>query len=473
MPKTLYPNLTVVPKDKEFTFLTTDVVAGATTFGFASSVSLTSLITSSGQILMFGEIGQEKTEIIKTSNESTSTGSNIGGTSGTLITALRFDHPQDTKIYIIDWDRFEVQHATTATGAKTTLMAYPQYINPSRTEDLYKDTTKTSGFYFVRFNETVGSTNSDWSDPIPYAGYNYNTVHEIKKRALEAVNESIDGEVISDEFLDRCLFEARREYHQSIGKRPYRRRFNNDIGTALTGSFRIELPIWVEKPYTAENIYGVRLGTEANMHYYDKKEWDFDWRGKPHSTLEHAYVRNTSTSIWLANGRDFGASAVIMVEGQSINVSRYEDSLSGDSLYNSLRITAHPTGAWSASAGSDAYENVSWGLPDHFTVFAEPNGSAYIAFNRPIDTAYVNQNIYLDAYTTIFAVDSDADELDEPNPDIYVPYLTARIKKRRDPRLNLANDDDYKLWLVKKAESLNSEYISTDIRIEPDIDHLP
>jgi len=462
MPKTLYPDLTILPKSKEFTFLTGDVVAGATSIGLVSTVAFTSLTTASGQILLIGELGQEKSEIIKTSNVSNSSGSSIGGTSATLIAGLRFDHPQDSKVSIIDWDRFEVQHATTVGGSKTTLMAYPQYINPSKTEDLFKDTTKTSGFYFVRFNETVGSSNSDWSDAIPYAGYNDNTVHELKRRALESVNEQIDGKIISDEFLNRALWEARREYHLAQGKRPFRRRYNNVIGSALTGSFRIELPIWVEKPHTAQNIYGVRLGTEANMTYYDKKEWDFDWRGKPHSTLDVPYTRGTSTSIWLANGRDFSGSPTIQVEGMNIACTRITGS------QNSFTITAHgsyPT----ASAGSDAYENVSLGLPDHFTVFAEPQGSAYIFFNRPISTSYINQNISLDAYTTIFASDSDADELDEPNYDIYVPYLAWKIKKRKNPGLLDTEDTDFQLWQLKKREALQSEYIGVELRITPDI----
>src|SRR3990167_5896751 len=213
-------------------------------------------------------------------------------------------------------------------------MAYPQAINPSRDEDLFRETTKTSGFFFVRFNETVGSTNSDWSDAIPYAGYADKTVHEIKARALEMVNEKIDGEVISDEFLDRCLWEARREYHLSPGKRPFRRKYNVDIGNALTGSMRIELPADVEKPGTAENIYGVRIGTHADMQYYGKKEWDFDWRNKPRSTLDVPYTRGISTSIWLANGRDFSGSPTIQVEGMNIACTRITGS------QNSFTITA-------------------------------------------------------------------------------------------------------------------------------------
>lgn len=465
MPKTIYPSLSPIVQDKEFTFLTGDVVAGATSIGVQSTLAFTSLSTSSGQIIMIGELGQERTEIIRTSDNTAPGGTGVTLT-GVVARSLRFDHPQDSKVYIIDWNRFEVQHATTVGGTKSTLMAYPQDINPSRSEDLFKDTTKTSGFYFVRFNETVGSTNSDWSDAIPFAGFGDNTVHEIKKRALEAVNEEIDGELISDEFLNRCLFEARREYHLSLGKRPFRRRYNNVIGSALTGSFRIELPLWVEKPHTGENVYGVRIGAEANMSYYDKKEWDFDWRNIPRSKLDHAYTRGTSTSIWLASGRDFSGSPTIQVEGMNIACTRITGEV------NSFTITSH--GSYpSASIGSDAYENASFGLPDKFVVFAEPGGgSAYIYFNRPIDTAYVDQNIFLDAYTTIFAANSDADELDEPNPDIFVPYLSYRIKKRKNPMLNDVQDPDFQLWQAKKKEALGNEYAGVEIRISPDVDEL-
>ena len=457
MPKTIYVNNSILPKDKKFTFLTGDVVAGVASIGVQSTIGFHSLSTSSGQIVLIGELGQERSEILRTEKDTAPTGTGIG-----LEDILRFDHPQDTKIYIIDWNRFEVQHAVTVSGTKTTLMAYPEYLQADQLESIYRDTTKTSGYYFIRFNETIGSTNSDFSDAIPYGGFADNTVHAVKQRALEQLNEKYDDELITDEYLNRCLWEARREYHQAPGKRPFRRRYNYDIGNALTGSFRIELPLWVEKPWTAENIYGVRIGTEANMEHYGKKEWDFDWRNIPRSYLDHAYTRGTSTSIWLANGRDFSGSPTIQVEGMNIGCTRITGS------QNSFTITSH--GSYpSASAGSDAYENVSWGLPNKFTVFAEPDGSAYIYFNRPIDTAYINQNIYLDAYMGILARDSDADELDEPNPDIYTPYLKYKIKNKKANGTIPLTDPDYLEWLKRKQEALNNEYLGVDINFVPDL----
>lgn len=464
MAKTIYIDQSVIPKDKKYTFLTNDLVAGATSFGFQSSLGLVSLTTSSGQILMFGELGQEKAEIVKIATANSSTGSNIGGTSATITVGFRFDHPQDSKIYIIDWDRFEVQHASTVTGTKSTLMTYPEYFQPDQIEAIYKDTTKSSGFYFVRFNSTIDSSNSDWSDPIPYGGFDDNSVSAIKQRALESINEKVDGEIISDEFLNRALWELRREYHQMPGKRPFRKKFNTIIGNVLTGSFFIDLPSDVEHPFTAENVFGVRIGANENMGYIDKKEWDFYYTNKPHSTLDLPYTVDVSTSIWLANGRDFSESAVISVEGTSIGLSRITGS------NNSFTIYDH--GTWSCSGGSDTWENISLGMPDEFTVWQNTTGSAFIYFNRPFDTVYVGHNIYCDYYAKVVELQTDYDALDEPHYDMFVPGLAWKIKKRKNPELNLSTDSDYLMWQMLKQQAHDREFEGQSVHLIPDIQHL-
>lgn len=454
----------IIPKDKKFTFLSGDVVAGAQVINVVSTLGMNSLTTSSGQILLIGELGQEKTEVIRINHQSTSTGTNISGTGATLFTTLRFDHPQDTKISIIDWDRFEVQYASTVSGTKSTLMAYPEALQPDQLEALYRDSTQTNGFYFIRFNASIEALNSDWSDPIPYAGFDDNTVHAIKQRAVEQLNEEVDGKTISDEFLNRALWELRREYHQMPGKRPFRKRFNANIGNVLTGSFYIDLPKDVERPYTSENVFGVRIGSEENMSYIDKKSWDFYYQGKPHSTLELPYTKDVSTSIWLANGRDFSASANITVEGTVIGLSRITGS------NNSFTIITH--GDWSTSAGSDAWENITLGLPDEFTVWQNTTGSAFVFFNRPFATTYVNQNIFADYYAKVVDLQTDYDNLDEPHYDIFVTGLKWKIKKRKNPQINLLQDDDYLLWEKQKQDSYAKEWIGDDISFAPDIAHL-
>ena len=467
MAKKLFTNLSELTDGKRFTFTSEDVVVGGSTLAVQSVVGFESLSTSSGQILFVGKIGNERTELVRTSN-TTGQSPSAAYKWIYLRDVLQFDHPQDTEVKIVDYDRVQHNWAATVNGTKATLFAYPFNLIPDVIEMEHVDTSADTGYYFTRFHNTIRDAYSDYSDPIPFGGFDDNTVFSIKKRALDDLGEEID-ETITHEYLNQCLWEARREYHQSPGKRPFRRRFNVDIGNALTGSSKIELPTDVERPFTAENVFGVRIGAEANMSYYDKKEWDFDWRGKPRSTLEYPYTYATSTSIWVANGRDFGESAVLSIEGQNISVTRVA-GLTGDSYYNSLRIYAHPTSGWSASAGSEVYENASLGLPDKFTVFATPVGSAYVYFNRPIETAYVNQNIYADYYRTLVGYDSDADTLDEPKYDMFIDFLKAKIKQRRKKGdFDLVKDSDYLLWLKKKDEALKSEHLETEIRIYPDV----
>src|SRR3990167_641770 len=291
MPKTIFTSVADLTRDKPVTYLTEDVVLAGTTFRVQSIAGFVGVSTSSGQIVCIGKLGEERTELLRTSN-STAYNPSQNYKEVTLRDALVFDHPQDTPVSIVDWNRIDIQRAATVTGTKTTIVAspsYPVYIRPDQLENSYIDTSQTSGYYFVRFNETVGDTNSDWSDAIPFGGFDDNTVFKIKEKAVKDIGEEIDGNIITHEYLNSSLWEARREYHQSPAKRPFRRRFNQVLGTALTGSFRIELPTDVEKPHTAENVYGVRIGTEANMLYYDKKEFDFDYRNIPHTTLTTAH----------------------------------------------------------------------------------------------------------------------------------------------------------------------------------------
>ena len=463
MAKTLYTNNTDLTREKRFTFLSEDVVVGGTTLAVQSIVGFESLDTSSGQIVCIGQIGSEKTELLRTSNTSgQSPSANYKWVY--LRDSMTFDHPQDTQVSIVDWNRVEAQWSATTTGSKSTIRAYPLQITPDQSETIYTDTTQSSGYYFIRFNETVGNSNSDWSDPVPYGGFDDNSVFSIKKRAVDDLGEEIDGKLITHEFLNQCLWEARREYHQSPGKRPFRRKFGTVLGTSLTGSYRIELPTDVEHSETSENVYGVRIGTEANMRYIDKKEWDFYYRNKPHTTLTAAYTVG-ARDLYVASARDFAASGVVSIEGTNITYS--DKSNSG----GTLRISAD--GSWDTSAGSDVWQNISYGLPDRFTVFASPGGSSYVYFNRPIDTAYVNQNIIGDYYRTLLGYDSDADILDEPSYDMFVCYLKAKIKHRKNKgETDITQDSDYKLWLFKKGEQLSRETLATDIRLGPDVDGL-
>ena len=451
--KQFYIDNTPIKEDKEFTFLSKDHNAGATSVGVRGTLGFGTSI-----YVLIGELGEENAEIARIPADTA-----IGGTSIPIASpGLRFSHSSDTKVYRIDWNQVAFSRATGVNTQKGTLSTID--IQPDLLETQYRDTTNTTGYGFVEFYNAIDSRYSTPSDPIPYTGFDPNTVWAIKNRALKALGEQIDGEILTNEFLDECLWEARREYHDSVGKRPFRNMFEQDIGNVSTGMYKVEAPTTCQKPYTAENIYAVRIGKEAPCGYIDKKEWTFYYRGVVHGTLATAYALTNST-LYLSNSRDFEDSGSVSVEEDTISYTANERS--------SNSLTVSTAGSYAHDANKDVWQNATYGLPDKFTVFGGGATSAFIYFNRPLSTSYVDRNIYCDYYRALVSTNSDGDVLDESEYDIYVTYLKAKIKHRiSQGNTDIEQDSDWKEWQRRKNEALAKEHTGQDINFIPNIDHL-
>lgn len=448
--KTIYAENNELTKDEKFTYLSADADAADGTLTVQSIVGF-----AINKILCIGEIGSEKTEIVKTHAATAPSGSTI-----TLASNLSFAHPEGTTVYIVDWDQAEFSHAATTDGTKTVMTTTSLQVDHEYTQ--YEDTTYSSGYYFYRLKNSILNVYSTYSDPLPYGDYGDNTVMAIKQRALEAADEKI-GDLITHKFLDECLWQARREYHNSPGKRPFRRDYESDLGNVTTGMYSLAVPSDLQDPETAQNIFSLRVGIETPMKYYTKREWNEDYQGVGHTTVSSAITAG-DTSIALTNTRDFDESGTITIGTQDITYTANNESTG---ILTGVPASGDGAVETDIDADTDVWQNASFGLPKNYTVFEN-----YIYFNCPIHNDYVDQNIWGDYYKTVVEKDSDADELDEPEYDMYVSYLTWRIKKKKDPSLKAENDTDYKEWLVKKANALNNEYLGQDIHFIPDIEHL-
>ena len=95
MPKTIYINTTDLTREKRYTYLTDDVVAAGSTIRVQSIIGFENPNTSSGQILVIGNVGNERTEILRTSQTAYPSQSYK---DITLRDTLIFDHPQDTQV---------------------------------------------------------------------------------------------------------------------------------------------------------------------------------------------------------------------------------------------------------------------------------------------------------------------------------------------------------------------------------------
>jgi len=447
--RNLYIGNQTLTVDKKDTFLTTDVSSGGSTLTVKSIVGF-----AINKIICIGEIGEENSEIVKTHTSTSPSGTTI-----TLLSALTFSHNRGTKVYIIDYDQIEISWSATATGTKTVLETIS--IQSDQNETIYSDTSQTTGYYFSRFKDSINTRYSDYSDSVPYTGYVDNTVYMIKKRALDSVNEKIEG-IITHEFLNEALWQARREYHNAPGKRPFRMKYNVDLGNVVAGQYNIAVPSDLENPSTSEHLFGIRIGTEENMSYMTKKEFDNEYQGVAHGVLLNIYA-TASGYVSITNSGDFEDSGSIQVENDTIEYS--VNDLAGSLTVDTAGTAAH-------DAGLDVWQNVSLGNPQKFTIFPDSDRTNKIYFDVPISNDYVNENIWADYYSTVVAYDSDADQLDEPEYDFYVNYLAYRIKKRKNPDLKADTDSDYIEWQIGKANALETEKLGQEISFIPDVSHL-
>ena len=141
------------------TYLTAEATSGASTLTVKSISNL-----AINLILLIGEMGDENSEIIKTHASTAPTGTTV-----TLAANLVKTHDPYTRVRVMLYDQVEISHSSTTTGTKTVLDTIA--IQTESVETRYDDTSKSSGYFFTRFKETIGDTFSSYSDPVPYTGF--------------------------------------------------------------------------------------------------------------------------------------------------------------------------------------------------------------------------------------------------------------------------------------------------------------
>lgn len=437
------------------TYLTSDSVSNSATLTVDSIRDI-----AINNVLFIGKLGEEKSEIIKTHTSTAPTASVV-----TLLSNTTFYHPRGTSIYVIDYDQIEISHSATTTGSKSVLATID--IDPDNLETVYKDSTQTSGYYFIRYKNSITSTYSVYSDPIPYAGYGDNTVRAIKDRALEQLGEKI-GDVISDEFLNNSLWEARRELDNSMDRWSWRIIRDYPLTQVIPGINTATLPTDLRSPSTNKNILMLSIGKDkSKIDYCDVNTMNQYFQGVAQTTL-NGVVSDTDVTIVLTSSGDFDSSGNIDVAASSVSGTIDTITYTGNTLAsNTLTgVTGIATGGHATL--TKVWQNANFGRPDYYTIDAQ-NGN--IVFNMPFDDDDAGENIYIDYYKTLPVYDSDADTLDEPEYDLFVNYLKWKIKsKKSNGRLSPKDDPDYQEWQLRKQNLITKEYLGQQVFMVPDDD---
>jgi hypothetical protein len=445
------------------TFLAGDAGIGDTTLS-VDSIELFAI----NQVLLVGTIGSEGSEIIKTHASTAPTGTTI-----TLASALTQGHSRGTPIYIIEYDQYELSNASSATGAKT-LLTTPLgasgliNIDPQVIETLYSDLQFTSGGYFVRRFNSIASYYSSYSDFIPYTGFADNTIGSVKDRALRHLGETRNN-LITDQFLNEALYEARRTVDQDprVFRWSFRTKFATPIGQCVSGAWTVTVPSDLRDRNTYKNILGLTLGRQNRPCVYQPRvRFNQNYLNVAHTTLNGPVVFGAST-ITLTSSHDLDDSGVISIAGNAVGTLHTNvQYTSNNRATNTLSgVTGVPVAGY--VTGLDVWQNANFfGLPTAYTI---DNG--LIQFDVPFYDALDGRNVIMDYYAALPTITTDGDTFDEPFYDLYVSWLKWRIKyAKSNGKIDRDSDPDFRDWNDGISRIIAQETTGQRIWMIPDVE---
>lgn len=167
----------VITSNAKYSYLVNNYIAGVTSLGVVNANGL-----AVNDYVLIGSFGSEAAEILKI--ESITNGILTFKTeAGVTGQTTAFAHPESTKITVIPYNRVVFYYeatdiACTFANPLTSATSALSDITPSDWFTTYTDNTNSTGYGFFRFYNSTTTTYSAVSNPIPYAGFENNTVKE-------------------------------------------------------------------------------------------------------------------------------------------------------------------------------------------------------------------------------------------------------------------------------------------------------
>ena len=422
-----------------------------------SAATATTLIVKSitgfaiNQVLLIGELGDENSEIIKTHTATAPTGTTV-----TLLSGLVKTHGPYTKVRVMLYDQIELSHATTAVAGATKTVISTSNLQPESPETRVDDSTYSSGYYFTRYKNTITTTYSDYSDPIPYAGFGANTVafainYALKRNKLDTFTKYIDYELLIDE-TNACLqfITGKLKGWSKLLE------LNYPLGQTTRGTFQFTLPTNIWEDAGNKSIQDVRIG-DRQLTY---KIWSDFKKGMEGVVYTGVTTAATAGDLTLAidNSYDFkdSGSINVYISGTAYNITYTGVTRSATVGVLTGVPAAGTTGAITVTIPADTivWQGEAEGEPNCYTI--DDDGELR---HWPLASAvYDNKNIFLDYYTGPTAVDSDSDVLDVTRYDLVKLWLTAKIRwqLKNDGKPNLT-DGDYIMFLQGVSDMIRNE----------------
>ena len=446
MLRPLLIDVTDLWQDTDKSSLKTSVTAGSSTITVYDISNF-----AVNKILQIGEFGEEETRIVKTHGSTAPTGNTV-----TLAANLAQSYPKDTPVYVIPYDQIEISHADTETGAKTVLST--QDINPTNPEIRYNDFTYSSGYYFTRYKETIANTFSSYSDPIPFNGYEMNTVGYLIYGVLNEMGKSLSDSLTYDILIRKinaCLSFIR----GSLKRWSNYQEFDYVISQLNRGEYKFALPSTYYDKNSNKSCLSVRIGSGEFLQYRDKKEFTELMKEVAHTTVATTAALG-ATSLVLTGTDDLPEEGTIHIYKSN---TLYEiDFSANDQSTNTLTVTALTA---EITSGLDVWYGESEGVPTYFSIW-----DGYLYIWDLTNSTDAGKNIYMDFYTDIIQVDSDTDILTPARYDMVEYWLRWEIRNitENNGKRDLS-DGDYVMFLTVLRDATRRESSGQKFKLKPKV----
>jgi hypothetical protein len=440
--------------------LTTDALETYLISAASSSATTLTVKNISGfttkQILLIGELGSENSEIIKTHAATSPSDTTI-----TLASSISQGHQLATKVKVVPYDQVEISYSATATGSKTVLDTVELTTDSIHTR--YEDQDYSSGYYFIRFKNTALDPNiySDYSDPIPYEGYDANNVgsiiaYALKRNKLETFTQFVDYDFCIEE-INSCM----KYITGKLKKWTRLQEFDYNLGTLTRGNYSLAIPDNVWK-HSYKSVLDARVEGKEALIYKDKKEFNDLFEGISLKTATSADTGDITFE--LDNTTNLDDDGTVMVNGNLITYT----AISGNTLTG---IPASGTGSITETitAGDNVWQgSYNEGTPIYFTVYDE-----YMYFYPLTSSSTASRRISVDFWKEAPEIDSDNDEIDMYRYDMIKHWLTwsIRMQLKNDGIRNL-NDGDYMQFEVILRDAIKGEITGQKYKTKPKLNTI-
>ena len=223
---------------------------------------------------MVGEIGSSNAEVLQmaaTASDGTSLTIDQLGAGG-----ARFVHAIGEPVYRVDFNRVEFSRNTTDSTSGVSVLA-TQLVEANKEFTIYEDTTNTTGYGFIRFNNQTSGGFSSYSDGVNYeaagegSSYDSRTLWVLRRKVRKALDEFRTSSKLKDREIDEALNDKQRDIaHVRLWS------FYEDERSfsSVANQFRYAIPSTVQKAHTIS--FDTQPLVDVPRSEWDALHWDTD-----------------------------------------------------------------------------------------------------------------------------------------------------------------------------------------------------